>query len=38
MAAAEVAISSGPNARDRAIRYAERQYGNFEEISLVPYP
>lgn len=33
----EVAIFSGPNARDRAIRYADRQYGKFEGISLEPY-
>jgi hypothetical protein len=26
------------NARERAIRYADRQYGNFEEVSLSPYP
>jgi hypothetical protein len=25
----EVAIFSGPNARERAIRYADRQYGKF---------
>jgi hypothetical protein len=36
--ACEVAIFSGPNARDRAIRYADRQYGDLEEISLAPYP
>jgi len=34
----EVANFSGPHARDRAIRYADRQYGTFEEISLTPYP
>jgi hypothetical protein len=34
----EVAIFSGPNAHERALRYADRQYGNFEEISLDPYP
>jgi hypothetical protein len=28
----EVAIFSGPRARERAIRYADRQYGHFEEI------
>ena len=33
----EVAIFAGPNAKERAIRYADRQYGNFEEISLSPY-
>jgi hypothetical protein len=26
-----VAIFAGPNARERAIRYADRQYGRFEE-------
>ena len=34
----EVAIFSGPNARDRAIRHADRQYGNFEKVSLTPSP
>ena len=34
----EVAIFSCRNARERAIRYADRQYGSFEEISLTPYP
>jgi len=34
----EVAIFSGPNARERAILYADRQYGRFEEVSLSPYP
>jgi hypothetical protein len=33
----EVAIFSGPNARERGIRYADRQYGGFEEVSLPPY-
>jgi hypothetical protein len=28
----EVAIFSGPRARERAIQYAERQYGVFEEL------
>ena len=28
----EVAIFSGPDAHQRAIRYADRQYGGFEEI------
>jgi hypothetical protein len=32
----EVAIFSGPNARERAIHYAERQYGIFEEVRLDP--
>jgi hypothetical protein len=35
--AIEVAIFSGPNARERAIRHADRQYGDFEEISLARY-
>jgi len=30
----EVTIFAGPNARERAIRYADRQYGLFEEVSL----
>jgi hypothetical protein len=30
----EVAIFSGPNARERAMRNADRQYGSFEEVSL----
>jgi hypothetical protein len=34
----EVAIFSGPNARERALRYADRQYGGFEEVVLEPYP
>jgi len=33
----EVAIFSGLNARERALRYADRQYGNFQEVSLKPY-
>jgi hypothetical protein len=33
----EVAVFSGPNARERALRYADRQYGNFQEVSLAPY-
>jgi len=28
----EVAIFAGPKARERALRYAERQYGRFEEV------
>jgi hypothetical protein len=36
--AIEVAIFSGPNARGRALRYTDRQYGEFEEVSLAPYP
>ena len=35
--AVEVAIVSGPNARERVLRYADRQYGNFREVSLEPY-
>jgi hypothetical protein len=27
-----VAIFSGPGAHQRAIRYADRQYGGFEEV------
>ena len=34
----EVAIFSGPNARERALTYADRQYGRFEETKLEPYP
>ena len=30
----EVAIFSGRNARERAITYAEVQYGDFEEINF----
>jgi hypothetical protein len=33
----EVAISSSPNAREQAIRYADRQHGRFEGIELAPY-
>ena len=32
----ELAIFAGPNARERAIRYADRQYGRFEELTLEP--
>jgi len=32
----ELAIFSGRNARERAIRYAERQYGIFQELSFGP--
>jgi hypothetical protein len=32
----EVAIFAGPNARERAMRYADRQYGRFEEVTLEP--
>ena len=34
----EVAIFSGSNARERAIRYADRQYGNFKKVSVPPSP
>ena len=30
----EIAIFAGPKARERAVRYADRQYGLFEEVSL----
>jgi len=33
----EIAIFGGPNAYARAIVYADRQYGDFEEIRLAPY-
>jgi hypothetical protein len=33
----EVAIFSGGDARQRAIRYADREYGIYGEIELVPY-
>jgi hypothetical protein len=33
---AEVAIFSGRNARERAIRYAEVQYGIYHEVSFDP--
>ena len=33
----EVAIFSGGDARQRAIRYADREYGAFDEIELAPY-
>jgi hypothetical protein len=32
-----VAIFSGPDAHDRALRYADHQYGRFYEVSLSPY-
>ena len=31
----EVAIFSSPNARERAIRYADREYSMFDQIQLV---
>jgi hypothetical protein len=30
-------IFAGPNARQRAIDYARRRFGNFDEIELEPY-
>ena len=33
----EIAIFSGGDARRRAIRYADREYGAFDEIELGPY-
>ena len=35
--ACELAIFSGPNARDRALRCADREYGIYDEIVLEPY-
>jgi hypothetical protein len=32
-----VAIFSAGDARERAIRYADREYGAFDEIELEPY-
>ena len=32
----EVAIFSGPNAHDRAIRYANSQYQSFQVVRLSP--
>ncbi len=34
----EVEVFTGLNAREQAIRYADHQYGSFEEVSLVAYP
>ena len=33
----EVAIFAGPRAHERAIRYADRQYGLFEEVNCTPF-
>ncbi|MFL5266885.1 MAG: hypothetical protein ACJ8AH_09860, partial [Stellaceae bacterium] len=33
----EVAIFSGGDERQRAIRYADREYGAFDEVELEPY-
>jgi len=32
----ELAIFAGPNARERALRYADRQYGRFEAVKPEP--
>jgi len=32
----ELAIFAGPNTRERALRYADRQYGRFEEVKPEP--
>jgi hypothetical protein len=34
----EVAVFAGPNARQRAIEYADWRYRDFEEVSLAPMP
>ena len=34
----EVAVFSGGDAQQRAIRHADREYGVFDEIELEPYP
>jgi hypothetical protein len=34
----EVAVFGGPNARERALRYAAWEYGEFDEIEPEPYP
>jgi hypothetical protein len=31
----EVEIFTGPHTRDQAIRYADHQYGKFEEVSII---
>jgi hypothetical protein len=33
----EVAIFSGGDERQRTIRYADREYGEYDEIELEPY-
>ena len=33
----DVAIFSGAQARERAIRYADREYADFDEIELEPH-
>jgi hypothetical protein len=32
-----VKVFSGPDARERAIQYAEREFGVYDEIRLEPY-
>jgi hypothetical protein len=32
----EVTIFNGPRAHERAIRYAEREYGSFEKVHFDP--
>jgi hypothetical protein len=34
----EVKIFFGANARGQAFRYADQQYGKFEEVTSIPYP
>jgi hypothetical protein len=33
-----VKVFTGPDAREQAIRYAEREFGAYDEIRLPPYP
>jgi hypothetical protein len=33
-----VKVFTGPDAREQAIRYAEREFGSYDEIRLPPYP
>ena len=33
-----VKVFTGPDARERAIRYAELEFGDYDEIRLEPYP
>jgi hypothetical protein len=35
--AGEIAVFNGGDAPQRAIRYADREYGAFDEIELEPY-
>jgi hypothetical protein len=32
-----VEVFTGPDAREQAIRYAQRQFGDYDEIRLTPY-